>query len=179
LISSSVLEVFTVELPAGQGGASGLGSWGVDSGAGSTQTANALVVDFVTTPGDDGVGHFGVDLLDFESSAEFGAAQLRVYDDGQLVYQQPLLWDSDNGNNVSHFVGIVAGSTDAMFDQVALVVGDDDGNGVGSERWAADRLTFGRATNPEPTSGMLALGVTALVAGARRFRRRSAGSTDS
>lgn len=167
------LDSVRVEQPAAQGGAVGQGTWGVDSLSGSTSTPNALLVDFVQTPDDEGVGHFGVDLLDFEASEGAGAGQLRIYQDGTMVHAEPIAWD-DLGNGVSHFLGVIATSPDDFFDQVAIVVGDDDGSGAGSERWAADRLTFGRATNPEPSSVCLMLGAAMLGAGGRWYRQRSA-----
>src|SRR5262245_61531204 len=66
-----------VERPVSQGTATGAGSWGFDSGSGGTTTRNALLVDFTTTPGGIGVGHFGLDLVDFEASSAFTGGQLR------------------------------------------------------------------------------------------------------
>lgn len=166
------LDRVSIEAPVGQGGAIGTGSWGLDSGSGSTQTPNALLVDFEVTPFDEGIYHFGADLHDFETSDEFGPGQIRLYDDGELTFASPFAWAGSNGNGKSHFLGVVGARP---FDQVAIIIGDDDGNGAGTERWAADRLTFGRASNPEPASSMLALGIVAVAATGRRLRSRKSG----
>ncbi len=54
---------FRIENPVSQDGAS-FSSWGFDESSGSTSTRNALLVDFTTTPGNAGIGHFGINLLD-------------------------------------------------------------------------------------------------------------------
>ena len=59
------LSNLTVESPAAQSGGVGAGSWGLDSGAVSTSRRSGLLVDFTTAP-TAGVGHFGVDLIDFD-----------------------------------------------------------------------------------------------------------------
>jgi len=149
------LDRMHVETPVKQDGAIGFGTWGIDSGGGSTTSRNALLVDFSETPGNRGLGHFGVDLHDFEASAQFTPGSLRVYDDGVLVFQNDLTWTADDGDGQSHFVGVVATEPGSFFDQVAIVVGDNgSGNGF-TQRWAADRLTFGQASNPEPSSVIL------------------------
>ncbi len=165
-----------VERPAAQSGAVGVGTWGLDSSSGSTSTRNALLVDFTSTPGGGGVGHFGLDLLDFEAATGFTSGELRLYDGGALVYSRPFSWSGTDGNGETHFLGVAAlAGGGALFDQVALVVGDDSNGGGGGERWAADRLTFGQAVvNPEPASfWLLAAGlcVGAVVARRRRGAR--------
>jgi hypothetical protein len=73
-----------VETPVAQGTATGAGSWGLDSGSGSTTSRNALLVDFTATPGGLGIGHFGLDLVDFEAGAAFTRGTLRLYRAGSL-----------------------------------------------------------------------------------------------
>ena len=162
-----------IETPAAQSGALGSGSWGLDSGSGSTASPNGLLADFVTTPGGAGVGHFGVDLLDFEASATFTAAQLRLYDDGVLVFSHTFSLPSA-GNGSGHFLGVIAipGDGGVLFDQALIVLGDDGPGDGRFERWAADRFTFGTAvTNPEPgTWALFAAGLLVLAAGRRRRR---------
>lgn len=164
----------SVERPAAQGGATGRGSWGVDNAGGSPSTRNALFFDFLATPGDAGVGHLGVHLLDFESDAAFTTALLRLYDDGVLVHSEA--FDLGGGDGESSFVGVVASDPSARFDQALFVIGDDSAGGGLSEGFAADRFVFGRAVaNPEPgTWALMALGVVGLAWRVRR-RRRSAG----
>jgi hypothetical protein len=166
-----------VETPVSQGTATGAGSWGLDSGSGSTTSRNALLVDFTTTPGGLGVGHFALDLVDFEAASAFTRGTLRVYRAGSLVFTRDFDWGAQDGNNQVHFLGVVAVG-DGTFDQVALVVGDDSAGGGNSETWAADRFTFGSAIhNPEPgTVALFALGAAGLGLALHR-RRRAAAST--
>jgi hypothetical protein len=162
-----------VETPVSQGSATGSGSWGLDSGTGGLTTRNALLVDFTTTPGGLGIGHFGLDLVDFEASAAFTRGTLRLYRAGSLVFSRDFDWDSQDGNNQVHFLGVVAQSG-WWFDQVAVVVGDDSAGGGNGETWAADRVTFGLAVhNPEPAAlALFAMGVVGLGVAVRRRRRR-------
>lgn len=131
--------------PVDQDGASGSGSWGVDSISGSTSSRNAALFYFGTTPGANGLGHFGVDLHDFEADPTFTSADLRLYDGEVLVHSIPFTWPSDNGDGESHFLGIVTDTPSEFFDQVMIVLGDDSGGLGRTERWAADRFTFGQA----------------------------------
>lgn len=160
-----------LETPAAQGTASGTGSWGMDSGSGGTTTRNALLVSFTSTPGGLGIGHFGLDLIDFEAAAAFTRGTLRLYRAGSLVFTRDFDWGAQNGNNQTHFLGIVADGS-FWFDQVAVVVGDDSAGGGNAETWAADRFTFGQAVhNPEPgTVALFALGAVGLGLVVRRRR---------
>jgi PEP-CTERM motif-containing protein len=164
-----------IETPAVQGSATGAGSWGLDGGSGSTTSRNALLADFTTTPGGLGIGHFGLDLIDFEASAAFTRGTLRLYRGGSLVFTQDFDWGAQDGNNQVHFLGVVASSA-ALFDQVVVVLGDDSSGGGNAETWAADRFTFGQATQvPEPaTLTLTGLGVASLAAWVRRRRRAAA-----
>lgn len=176
-----------LETPAAQGTATGLGSWGLDSGSGGTTTRNALLVNFTGTPGGLGIGHFGLDLIDFEAAAAFTRGTLRLYRAGSLVFSRDFDWGAQDGNNQTHFLGIVADGA-FWFDQVAVVVGDDSAGGGNAETWAADRFTFGQAVhNPEPgTVALFALGAAGLAVAVRRRRtcivttasRRAAGPRD-
>lgn len=163
-----------VETPVSQGGATGAGSWGLDSGSGSTTSRNALLVDFTSTPGGLGIGHFGLDLVDFEASSAFTRGTLRLYRAGTLVFTRDFDWGLADGDGQVHFLGVVAGPG-WNFDQVALVVGDDSAGGGNSETWAADRFTFGQAVhNPEPGSvALFAIGLVGLGVAVRRRRSRA------
>lgn len=137
------LDNLNVESPASQGNAAGTGSWGIDSSSGASSTRNAAVFQF-----DRPVGHFGLDLHDFESSADGTFGELRVYRNGSLLpsLSQMIEW-SDSGNDVSHFIGFVAEDATQFFDAIAFVLGDDSIGGTGrTERWAADNFTFGDAS---------------------------------
>lgn len=145
-----------IEKPATQSGATGTGSWGVDSSGGNPSTRNALRAIF-TSSNSLGIGHFGVDLHDFESSVLGSLAQLRLYKDDNLVFSQNIDWLSDTGNGTSHFLGVAATNEGEFFNQLLIVLGDDvpGGNGF-NERWAADNFTFGQAyAQPVPTPALL------------------------
>lgn len=160
-----------VETPASQGTVTGAGFWGLDSGSGSTTTRNAFLIDFTATPGSLGIGHFGLDLIDFEAAAAFTRGTLRLYNAGTVVFSRDFDWGLANGNNQTHFLGVVAlNGVGDFFDQALLVVGDDSAGGGNSETWAADRFTFGQAVhNPEPgTLVLFGSGVVLLVAWRRR-----------
>jgi hypothetical protein len=162
-----------LETPAAQGTATGSGSWGLDSGSGSTTSRSALLVNFTATPGGIGIGHFGLDLIDFEAAAGFTRGTLRLYRAGSLVFSRDFDWGAQDGNNQVHFLGIVAVGA-VWFDQAAFVVGDDSAGGGNSETWAADRITFGQAVhNPEPgTVALFALGAAGLGFAVRKRRMR-------
>lgn len=161
-----------IETPAAQGSATGSGSWGLDGGSGSTTSRNALLADFTTTPGGLGIGHFGLDLIDFEASAAFTRGTLRLYRHGSLVFSQDFDWATGDGNNQVHFLGVVASSA-PWFDQVVVVLGDDSAGNGNAETWAADRFTFGQATHvPEPaTLTLTGVGVASLAAWVKKRRR--------
>ena len=164
------------ERPAAQGGAVGAGTWGLDSGSGSSTTRNALLVNFTTTPGGAGVGHFGIDLVDFEASSLFTRGQLRLYVAGALVFSYDFAFDPGDGSDETHFLGVAALGEQGLFDQAVVVLGDDTAGGGKAERWAADRITLGRAVvNPEPaTLGLFGLGAAA-IAGLLVHRRQRLG----
>lgn len=166
-----------VETPVRQGGATGVGSFGYDSSTGGVTSRNALLVDFTTTPGGLGVAHFALDLVDFEASAAGTPGSLRLYDAGVLVFSHTFSYPGGGtGNDETHFLGVVALGAPSCFDQVVLVVGDDDPGGSGNgETWAADRLRFGTTINPEPgTWALFGIGAAALAAGVVRRRRARA-----
>lgn len=143
----SGLDNVTVETPAGQDNAVGVYGWGVDSATGANSTPNAALFDFAG----NSIGHFGVDLHDFEAGANdslSGASgEIRVYNSGNLVFSYDLQFPAPNyGDRQSMFVGVSANNTSEFFDQIAFVLGDDNVGGNGySERWAADGFTFGEA----------------------------------
>lgn len=166
------LSTLTVESPAGQSGGVGSGSWGVDSGAVSTSRRSGLLVDFTTAPG-AGIGHFGVDLIDFEAGVG-SEGELRLYAAGLLVYSTTFALAPDGGNDASVFLGVVANPAEGgtSFDQAVVLVG------TATDRWAADRITFGVARNPEPgTWALFGLGLLGLGAYLRR-RRRAIGALE-
>jgi hypothetical protein len=164
------LSSIAAESPAAQSGGVGSGSWGVDSGAVSTSRRSGLLVDFTTAPA-GGVGHFGVDLIDFEA-APGSEGELRLYAAGVLVYATTFALAPDGSDDASHFLGVVADGG-ATFDQAAVLVGST------TDRWAADRLTFGVARNPEPgTWALFALGLLGLTWHLAR-RRRIVGATQA
>ncbi len=155
-----------VETPTAQGGAAGSGSWGVDSRAVSTSRRSGLLLDFTSTPGEAGVGHFGADLIDFE--VEPGTpGELRLYAAGALVFSTPFDFGGGGTDGQVVFLGVLAGAPTDTFEQVAILVGDT------SSQWAADRFAFGLASNPEPgTWALFGLGLGALGIAVRRRRRR-------
>ncbi len=166
-----------VESPAAQGGATGAGTWGIDAGSGQTSSRNALLAHFSTTPGGLGIGHFGVDLVDFEVPVGSLGGTLRLYDGGVLIFSHSFDWGGTTGDAETHFIGVVAvgdGSGQAArFDQAVLVVGTN------TDSYAADRFTFGAAIhNPEPgTLALFGLGAAGLaVLARRRAARRCAAS---
>jgi hypothetical protein len=162
----------TVESPAAQGGATGAGTWGIDAGTGQTSTRNALLAHFSTTPGGLGVGHFGVDLVDFEIPVGSLGGTLRLYDGGILIFSHSFDWGGTTGDAETHFIGVVAvadgGGQAQRFDQAVLVIGTN------TDSYAADRLTFGAAIhNPEPgTLALFGLGAAGLAVIARRRAAR-------
>ncbi|MBE9030367.1 PTPA-CTERM sorting domain-containing protein [filamentous cyanobacterium LEGE 11480] len=167
------LDNLKIESPARQGNAEGTGTWGVDSAFGASSTRNAGLFDF-----DRPIGHFGLDLHDFESSAVGTLGQIRLYNNGNLLsgLTQNIVW-SDDGNDVSHFIGVVAMNPSEFFDSIVFVLGDDDLGDQGfRESWAADRFTFGEASadvaTPVPTPALLP-GVVGLGASIWRKRRRT------
>ncbi len=167
-----------VETPASQGSATGSGTWGLDGGSGSSTSRNALLVNFTTTPGGLGIGHFGVDLVDFEAAAAFTRGTLRLYRGGSLVFSRDFDWGAQDGNNQVHFLGVVSDGG-GMFDAAAFVVGDDGPGGGDSQTWAADRFTFGAASsissvqNPEPgTIALFSLGAAGIGLVVRVHRKR-------
>ena len=117
-----------------------------------------------------------MDLHDFESSAAFTQGELRLYDGGTLVFSALIDWGAGNdGDEESHFIGVVAQGAGSFFDQAMFVVGDDTAGGGIHEHWAADRFTFGAASAavPEPSTVLL-MGIgAALLFGAARRRRSS------
>ena len=147
------LDNVTVEIPASQDTADGIYGWGVDGSSGSG-TSNAALFDFTG----NSIGHFGVDLHDFEAGAGIddpnsgASAEIRLYQSGSLVHSYVLQFpgpdgggstdnpnnttDNDSqiagyGNRQSMFVGITADNPSEFFDQVAFVLGDDDVDTVG------------------------------------------------
>lgn len=167
----------TVERPAEQDGAVGAGSWGLDSlgATDSGTTRNAALFNFTSTPGGRGIGHFAADLIDWEAFSLGRPGELRLYDNGSLVFSRQFQWDPLTGNAQRNFLGVAATDTASFFDQVVIVLGDDDAAGRGfTERWAADRFSFGRAyAIPEPSSlAMLGFGAMGLLGYARRRKTR-------
>ena len=169
------LDNIVVETPAGQQNATGSYDWGVDSGTGGGKrnSPNAALFDFTG----NSIGHFGIDLHDFEAgkgvnSANSGASgEIRLYQSESLVHSYTLEFpgvegggstdrpggdpndslEEGYGNNQSMFVGISADNPNEFFDQVAFVVGDDDvGDDGYTEQWAADGFTFGYAYREVP-----------------------------
>jgi len=138
------LDTLRIETPVSQGTATGSGSWGVDSRWGNTRTRNALLFDFTTTPGTQGIGHFGVELHDTESYASGQLAEYHVYRNGIMITWGTIDWGPGNdGNNESHFFGYVAEETAGFFDHIAIVVGGNPNGNYMS--LAGDRFTFGAA----------------------------------
>ncbi len=163
------LSNLNIERSVSQDGATGIGSWGIDSSGGNNASRNAALFDFTQTPDGTGIGHFGIDLHDFETSVAGTLAQIRLYRSGELISAQDFDWGSpDNGNGESHFLGVTATDESEFFDQVMIVLGDDDVGDFGNrERWAADRMTFGAAYAeapmtevPEPSAIAAILGLS-------------------
>ena len=189
------LDNLYVEAPATQD-VTGNYIWGVDSRTGKNTTPNAALFDF-SNP----VGHFGIDLHDFEAgegidSPNSGASgEIRLYQSGSLVHSHTLQFPGVEGggstdkpggtandsmlkgygNRQSMFVGITADNSGEFFNQVAFVVGDDDvGDDGYSERWAADGFTFGSAYREVPFDPSPTLGFV-IIGGfyiIRRIKRR-------
>jgi len=155
---TGALSSLRIESPASQSGGVGSASWGIDSNAVSTSRRSGLLVDFTTSPA-DGIGHFGVDLIDFEAGGA-NAGELRLYAAGLLVFSTEFTLTPDGGNDSSHFLGVVADPSAGglSFDQAVVLVGGKN------DRWAADNMTFGVARNPEPgTWALFALGLSVLT----------------
>ena len=114
------LDNIDIETPASQGGATGTGSWGVDTGFGANSSRNALLFDFTNTPGGNGIGHFGADFHDVESGTLAGRAQAEfyIYNDGVVIDSGTINWGSDDGDGESHFWGYIAAGPEFLFDQV-------------------------------------------------------------
>jgi hypothetical protein len=166
------LSSLTVESPAAQSGGVGTGSWGIDSNAVSTSRRSGLLVDFTTAPA-AGIGRFAVDLIDFEAGVGT-EGELRLYAAGLLLYATTFALTPDGGDAATHFLGVVANPADGgvAFDQAVVLVGS------ASDRWAADRFTFGVARTPEPgTWALFGLGVLGLTLHLAR-KRRSIGATE-
>ena len=162
------LDNITIEIPASQNNAVGSYDWGVDSATGARSTPNAALFDFTG----NSIGHFGVDLHDFEAGANdsFSGAsgEIRLYDSGNLVFSYDLQFPAPNyGDRQSIFVGVTAGNPNEFFDQIVFVLGDDDiGDNGYTEQWAADGFTFGEAYQESvavpfdfsPTLGLIIVG---------------------
>ncbi len=173
---TGALSSIRIESPASQSGGVGVGSWGVDSIAVSTSRRSGLLVDFTTSPG-GGISHFGVDLIDFEAGVG-SEGQLRLYAAGLLVFTSDFALAPDGGDSSTHFLGVITdpGGGGLMFDQAVVLVGSK------TDRWAADRFTFGSggggglgggavARTPEPgTWALFALGLVGLTFHLRRKR---------
>ena len=152
----SELDNITVEIPAKQELAKGIYGWGVDGESGKGTTANAALFDFTG----NSIGHFGIDLHDFEAGTGIDAnnntsgasGEIRLYQSGNLVHSHTLQFpgvdgggstdnpnntkDNDSaykgyGNKQSMFVGITASDPSEFFDGVVFVLGDDDVDTVG------------------------------------------------
>lgn len=170
-----------VETPAVASSVVGTGSFGIDNAGGDPGTRNAVLLDFTTTPGGLGVGHFGLDLIDFEATAAFTRGEVRLYDAGVLVFSHLFDWGTGTGKGEVRFLGVVAVPGEGVrFDQAMVVLGDDNGNG-NAEGYGADRFTFGSSTAPSPTvvtpepasMALYGLGAAGLAAWVRRRRRRT------
>ncbi len=174
---TGALSSIKVESPTSQSGGVGSGSWGVDSTAVSTSRRSGLLVDFTTSPA-GGVSHFGVDLIDFETGVG-SEGQLRLYAAGLLVFTSDFVLGSGGGNGSTRFLGVITDPADGglAFDQAVVLVGSK------TDRWAADRFTFGAnsgggsgggmdvARTPEPgTWALFALGLVGLTFHLRRRR---------
>lgn len=149
------LDNLNVETPAIQDTATGEYDWGVDGSTGNS-TSNAALFDFAG----NSIGHFGVDLHDFEAGTGISASnstsgasgEIRVYQSGNLVFSYTLQLpepdgggSTDNpnnstandssiagyGNRQSIFVGVTANNPSEFFDQIVFVLGDDDVGTVG------------------------------------------------
>ena len=171
-----------IEQQVKQDGAVGTGTWGIDSSGGSDSSRNAALFDFTDNPNEAGIGHFGLDLHDFETSSAGTLAKVHLYRGGKLIDSQSFEWGSlDRGNGESHFLGVIAEDESGFFDQIMFVLGDDDPGDFGHrERWAADRMTFGAAyaeviQDPTPVAEDVPepSGIAALLSlGACFFRRK-------
>ena len=162
-----------IETPVNASSTLGTGTFGIDNAGGSPASRNAILVDFTNTPGGLGIGHFGLDLIDFEATPGFVQGELRLYDGGVLVFSQLFDWSPGTGDGEVRFLGVVAMSGEGTrFDQAMVVIGDDNGTGNG-EGYGADRFTFGQSiANPEPgTWALFGAGAAGLAVLVRRRRR--------
>ena len=155
-----------IEIPVAQGDADGTNEWwGVDGRTGNG-TSNAALFDFAG----NSIGHFGVDLHDFEAGEGIGfsnntsgaSGAIRIYQSGILVFSYDLTFpgvagggstdnpsdrrDNDStfpgyGNNQSMFVGVSASNPSEFFDQIVFVLGDDDVDTVGARTSVNDGST--------------------------------------
>lgn len=131
-----------VENPVSQDRAAGF-EHGIDFSYGALTNRNMMVVTF-----DQPMGHFGVDLIDFESHQDFTLGEMRVYscaDDPELLLVMDIDFNDEDGNEEVHFLGLTA--TEAVICHIAIVVGDDSPGEGKSERFAIDNLRFGLATS--------------------------------
>lgn len=138
----SVKRNLYVENPVSQDGAVGQGS-GVDFRYGSLRSKNSMLLTF-----DKPIGHFGVDLLDFESDSNFTLGLIRAFDcsaDSKEIFNNEINFATDNGNSEAHFYGFVTNKK--VVCKVIVVVGDDSMGSGFTESFAIDNLRFGSATN--------------------------------
>ena len=89
------LDNITVETPASQETAEGpAGVWGVDSASGQNSNSNALLLDF----SGNSVGHFGIDLHDFEAGTGIdgltsgASGEIRIYQENDTTGENELVF---------------------------------------------------------------------------------------